>query len=1239
LEGEEPFVQTWEPSMRRAKRRAGTFEALRLDVEGLDEIGVSDDRMVHDGFNASAASSMGDGASLADFSGAYSPAQIIIQKSFFAKAPWIQFWLDEIEEVHREDLFVSNDKEDEWDTITMSAGGQKTTTTTTTTTTPASVASKKTNQYGLIFSIGRKGFVHNNEYRTHDTTGHQHMNPRLSPSHEKVSVFFDSLRRRDEWFNVLLKLRIETIGQILSEESRKLVQLYNQIPTMEWVKEPTPTRQSQQMPNKAHREDVSASNVVVPGKAAADTPRISSSRNRSSTKLKNIQNTLKQQCIKLLQDVLVDAHSSILTEQDQEDFLSAIPHAFQKTLYHDSSQHTRSDEGSDTSDTHLPYIAERANHWKIDFSALKIDQKLAEGAFGTVFKGSYYEKEVAIKKLKLRDNVLSTELIEDLRKEAEILASIRHPHIILFLGITDPPEMCLVTEFMEQGSIYQVLRKNILNDLQVHSILMDICYGILFIHKQKILHLDLKPANILMSKNGFIAKVADFGISRVLGESEKIVDDTQEGTLLYMSPELAFQRVMSSACDVFSFGVVLYEILYLKEHPSALMNYDGFEDERIVEMAFDLIRETGDHDEAPPHCPAWWNDSYAQLCRDCLKQVPEDRITFPEILARLKTIRDLHQEDPWFIFEETSHKIHEVTKDLELIKALNPNFKVTEVIQYCLSEYRTPTIHYYSLCSLIHMSCIHVDSQMQFLQKSIVHLFEISSHSKTFFEKKGNFIYWNLLLDSKCLSITDKERVLKHALDLCKNSRILRRFMRQGALGCLTYKLDRMRNTPNTPLPFFSDSEFPGSVYFHGDYFAPALYPDAAKLLCMICKDTSLTEAQVVEENVIPALVSLSSRGIHDTIAVNGLVYQALEALADLLTRFPSLSDLCYNLHVNPKLLASREYLGAIMKFEQVINKDRKALNQVLTVSSPQHHQRAHSSSLNQSNRSGSNKRLSLQNSTSPLPKSTLTALRSHLERQKSKRLSLTNLKEKVEVQSQLSKLLEEKNESLQLLDTHDHSRNIDQRERESIVIKFWESIKSELETSNISTEVMERSLIHHYKKANLEKQQNGIRFIKGLVQQIDEPSRVVDQFLYLGSEWNAASKEELLNAGIKVIVNVSANAPCYFPNDFQYYRIRESEHMHSSFVEVCQILEDCMQKDTKVLLHSTLGTNRAPSYCIAFLMKDKRWDLKRAYKLVQERREISVQRRFIKQLMMWGSFLAKSGGDSSPERHGDSEV
>ncbi|KAL2594228.1 hypothetical protein AAZV13_12G176900 [Glycine max] len=220
----------------------------------------------------------------------------------------------------------------------------------------------------------------------------------------------------------------------------------------------------------------------------------------------------------------------------------------------------------------LPY-----EKWNIDFSELTVGTRVGIGFFGEVFRGIWNGTDVAIKVFLEQD--LTAENMEDFCNEISILSRLRHPNVILFLGAcTKPPRLSMVTEYMELGSLYYLIhlngQKKKLNWRRRLRMLRDICKGLMCIHRMKVVHRDLKSANCLVNKH-WTVKICDFGLSRIMTESP-MRDSSSAGTPEWMAPELIRNEPFTEKCDIFSLGVIMWELCTLNRP------WEGVPPERVV---------------------------------------------------------------------------------------------------------------------------------------------------------------------------------------------------------------------------------------------------------------------------------------------------------------------------------------------------------------------------------------------------------------------------------------------------------------------------------------------------------------------------------------------------------------------------------------------------------------------------------------------------------------------------------
>uniref|UniRef100_A0ACD5TBT3 Uncharacterized protein n=1 Tax=Avena sativa TaxID=4498 RepID=A0ACD5TBT3_AVESA len=197
--------------------------------------------------------------------------------------------------------------------------------------------------------------------------------------------------------------------------------------------------------------------------------------------------------------------------------------------------------------------------WEIDLKLLKFGNKVASGSNGDLYRGSYCSQDVAIKVV--RPERISADMYRDFAQEVYIMRKVRHKNVVQFIGAcTRHPNLYIITDFMSGGSVYDYLHKKN-SSFKLPEILRmatDISKGMNYLHQNNIIHRDLKTANLLMDENK-VVKVADFGVARVKDQSGVMTAET--GTYRWMAPEVIEHKPYDHKADVFSFGIVIWELL------------------------------------------------------------------------------------------------------------------------------------------------------------------------------------------------------------------------------------------------------------------------------------------------------------------------------------------------------------------------------------------------------------------------------------------------------------------------------------------------------------------------------------------------------------------------------------------------------------------------------------------------------------------------------------------------------
>ncbi|XP_026405312.1 serine/threonine-protein kinase STY8-like [Papaver somniferum] len=266
-------------------------------------------------------------------------------------------------------------------------------------------------------------------------------------------------------------------------------------------------------------------------------------------------------------------------------------------------------------------IEPKCGDWEIDRRLLKIGDKIGCGSCGDLCRGVYLGQDVAVKVLKPEH--LNEALEAEFAQEVTILREVQHKNVVRFIGAcTKFPNLCIVTEYMPGGSLYDFLHKhhNVLGLGHLLEFAIDICKGMEYLHQKNIIHRDLKTANLLMDID-HVVKVADFGVARFQSQGGEMTAET--GTYRWMAPEVINHQPYDQKADVFSFAIVLWELT------TAKVPYDTMTP---------LQAALGVRQGLRPSIPENANPRLLDLMQRCWEGVPSSRPSFSEIISELEGI-------------------------------------------------------------------------------------------------------------------------------------------------------------------------------------------------------------------------------------------------------------------------------------------------------------------------------------------------------------------------------------------------------------------------------------------------------------------------------------------------------------------------------------------------------------------------------------------------------------------------
>ncbi|XP_024021183.1 G-type lectin S-receptor-like serine/threonine-protein kinase At4g27290 [Morus notabilis] len=302
-----------------------------------------------------------------------------------------------------------------------------------------------------------------------------------------------------------------------------------------------------------------------------------------------------------------------------------------------------------------------------------VDNKLGEGGFGPVYRGTLEDgQEIAVKRLSLS----SRQGTNEFKNEVILIAKLQHRNLVKLLGCCiQEEEKLLVYEYMPNKSLESFIVGNqvqskLLEWKKRFEIICGIARGLQYLHQDsrlRIVHRDLKLSNILLD-NERNPKISDFGMAKSFG-GDQIEGNTNRvvGTYGYMAPEYAFSGLFSIKSDVFSFGVMVLEIVSGKR--SISFHHENKEGHTFIGHAWTLLKEGRPFELIDAHLM----DSYDNLWEVsrcihvgllCVQQRPVDRPNMSSVIIMLGSDNDLPQPNPpgYFMDSNSQERYHSSIK-------------------------------------------------------------------------------------------------------------------------------------------------------------------------------------------------------------------------------------------------------------------------------------------------------------------------------------------------------------------------------------------------------------------------------------------------------------------------------------------------------------------------------------------------------------------------------------------------
>ena len=243
----------------------------------------------------------------------------------------------------------------------------------------------------------------------------------------------------------------------------------------------------------------------------------------------------------------------------------------------------------------------------------KILEKLGEGGMGSVYraKDTKLKRTVALKFLS-KEFVENEEFKMRIYREAQTASALDHPNICTIFEIneTDDEQLFISMAYYDGMTLDKRIESEIIESNEAMDIVIQIAKGLQAAHQKDIIHRDIKPANVIISKDG-VAKILDFGIAKFKGETKFTNDNVSMGTIAYISPEQVNGEKIDHRTDIWSLGVLLYELLtrqipfkgeydqaiiysILNESPTPIKEYTDSAPEKLISIIQKMLNKNPD---------------------------------------------------------------------------------------------------------------------------------------------------------------------------------------------------------------------------------------------------------------------------------------------------------------------------------------------------------------------------------------------------------------------------------------------------------------------------------------------------------------------------------------------------------------------------------------------------------------------------------------------------------------------
>lgn len=249
--------------------------------------------------------------------------------------------------------------------------------------------------------------------------------------------------------------------------------------------------------------------------------------------------------------------------------------------------------------------------WKIPESEIVIKERVGKGEFSEVYKATYKNKDVAVKKIQCGQTAMGSYI-----SEVSLMTKLRHKNLVNLLGVVISGDvLCIVMEHVACGSLLEYLRsrgRNVIRSEDQLRFAMDCCSGMAYLESMHIVHRDLAARNVLIDNEGH-AKISDFGLASATEEKKK----GGKIPIKWTAPEALRDNLFTTKSDVWSFGILLWELYSFGRVPYP----------RIPMADVTRFVESGNRMEPPENCPP----KVAEIMLQAWNMDPKGRPTFAQL--------------------------------------------------------------------------------------------------------------------------------------------------------------------------------------------------------------------------------------------------------------------------------------------------------------------------------------------------------------------------------------------------------------------------------------------------------------------------------------------------------------------------------------------------------------------------------------------------------------------------------